>query len=84
MRDNGALSERDRVFGAIAAFSGLYCFAVSFSLKLPTGRERCLIALAVLAVSFSFIKQKKGVALGVLAFIALRFVWAGILLLFQH
>jgi len=84
MSDNKALSVRDRVFGAVAGFSALYCFAVSFALSLPTGRERFFIALAVFIVSFSFVKQKKGVGLGILAFIALRFAWAGIVLLLQH
>ena len=84
MRDSGALSLRDKIFGVLAAFSALYCFAVSFALSLPSGRERFLIALSVFVVSFAFVKQKKGVALGILAFIALRFAWAGIVLLLQH
>jgi hypothetical protein len=84
MTNNKALSVRDRAFGAIAGFSALYCFAVSFVLSLPGGRERFSIALTVFVVSFSFVKQKKGVALGILAFIALRFVWAGIVLLLQR
>jgi hypothetical protein len=84
MRDNGTLSIRDKIFGVLAAFSALYCFAVSFALSVPSGRERFLVSLTVFVVSFSFVKQKKGVALGILAFIALRFAWAGILLLVQH
>jgi hypothetical protein len=40
--------------------------------------------LTVFVVSFAFVKQKKGVALGILAFIALRFAWAGIVLLLHH
>jgi hypothetical protein len=84
MRDKVALSVRDKVFGVLAAFSALYCFAVSFALSLPSGRERFLIALSVFVVSFGFVKQKKGVALGSLAFIVLRFAWAGIVSLLQH
>jgi len=84
MRDNRALSLRDKLFGVLAAFSGLYCFAVSFALSQPTGRDRFFIALTVFVVSFFFVKEKKGVALGVLAFIALRFAWAGIVSLLQH
>jgi hypothetical protein len=84
MRDNETLSIRDKIFGVLAAFSALYCFAVSFALSVPSGRERFLVSLTVFVVSFSFVKQKKGVALGILAFIALRFAWAGILLLVQH
>jgi len=84
MTGNGTLSLRDKIFGVVAAFSALYCFAVSFALSLPSGWERFLVALTVFAVSFSFVKQKKGVALGILAFVALRFAWAGIVLLLQH
>ena len=84
MSENEPLSVRDKSFGVFAAFSALYCFAVSFALSLPSGRERFLIALAVFVVSFSFVKQKKGVALGILAFIALRFAWAGVVLLLRH
>jgi hypothetical protein len=84
MKDNETLSVRDKIFGVLAAFSGLYCFAVSFALSLPSGRERFLIALIVFVVSFSFVKQKKGVALGILAFVALRFAWAAIVLLLHR
>jgi hypothetical protein len=84
MKDTEPLSLRDKIFGVIAAFSGLYCFAVSFALSLPDGRRRFLMALAVFIVSFALVKQKKGVGLGILAFIALRFVWAGILSLVKH
>jgi hypothetical protein len=84
MRDHGALSARDKIFGVLAAFSALYCFAVSFVFSLPGARERFVVALAVFAISFSFVKQKKGVAVGILAFVALRFAWAGIVLLLQH
>jgi hypothetical protein len=82
MGDNEALSVRDKIFGVLAALSALYGFAVSFALSLPGGRKRFLIALAVFVVSFG--KQKRGVALGILAFIALRFAWAGIALLLRH
>jgi hypothetical protein len=84
MRNSGSLSVRDRIFGVIAAFSALYCFAVSFALSLPGGRERFFIGLAVFLVSFSFVKYKKGVALGILGFIALRFAWAAIAFFLQH
>jgi hypothetical protein len=84
MRDNGALSLRDRIFGVVAAFSALVCVAVFFSLRLPGGRERFIIALAIFLVSFSLVKKKAGVGLGILAFIALRFIWAAIVLLLQH
>jgi hypothetical protein len=84
MTDTEPLSLRDKIFGVIAAFSGLYCFAVSFALSLPDGRRRFLMALAVFIVSFALVKQKKGVGLGILAFIALRFAWAGILSLVKH
>jgi hypothetical protein len=39
-----------------------------------------MVGLAVFAVSFSLVRQKKGVALGILAFLALRFGWAGVML----
>jgi hypothetical protein len=84
MKDTEALSLRDKAFGVVAAFSGLYCVAISFALSLPDGRRRLLIGLAVFLVSFLFVKQKKGVGLGVLAFIALRFAWAGIVFLLRH
>jgi hypothetical protein len=82
--DDGILSIRDKIFGVLAAFSALLCFAVSFVLSLPGAWERFLVALGVFAVSFSFVKRKKGVALGILAFIALRFVWAGVAWLLRH
>jgi hypothetical protein len=81
MKDAEPLSLWDRTFGVVAAFSGLYCVAVSFVLSLPDARRRFLIGLAVFVVSFLFVKQKKGVGLGILVFIALRFVWAGIVFL---
>ena len=84
MRNDGALSVRDRIFGVVAAFSALYCFAVSFALSLPTAKERFLIAFAVFVVSFSLVRCKKGVGIGILAFVVVRFVWAGIILLLQH
>ena len=84
MKDSAALSVRDKIFGALAALSALYGFAVSFALSLPSGRERFLVALTVFVISFLFVKQKKGVALGILAFIALRFAWAAMLSLVKH
>jgi hypothetical protein len=77
------LSLRDRVFGAIAAFSALYCFAIPFVFSLPAARG-ILISFAVFLVSFAFVKLKKGVALGIVAFITLRFAWAGRVLLLRH
>ena len=68
----------------VAAFSGLYCFAVSFALSLPDGRRPFLIGLAFFIIFFSLMKQKKGVGLGIRAFIALRFAWAGIVFLMRH
>jgi len=84
MTDTEPLSLRDKIFGVVAAFSGLYCFAVSFALSLPDGRRRFLIGLTIFSVSFLFVKQQKGVGLGILAYIALRFVWAGIISLLRH
>jgi len=84
MTDTEPLSLRDKIFGVVAAFSGLYSFAASFALSPPDGRRRFLIGLAVFIASFSLVKQKKGVGLGILAFIALRFAWAGIVLLMKH
>jgi len=84
MKDTEPLSLRDKTFGAVAGFSGLYCVAVSFALSLPDARRRFLIGVAVFVVSFLFVKQKKGVGLGILAFIALRFAWAGIVFLMRR
>jgi hypothetical protein len=84
MRNNEPLSVRDKVFGVLAAFSALYAFAVSFVLSLPSARQRFSIALIVFVISFSFVHQKKGVTIGILAFIALRFAWSGLILLLQH
>jgi hypothetical protein len=84
MKDNRALSIRDRMFGVLAAFSALYCSVVSFELSLPGAKGRFLVAFLVLAISFLLVKQKKGVAIGIFAFVALRFAWAGIVLLLQH
>jgi hypothetical protein len=83
MKDE-ALSVRDKVFGVLAGFSALYCTVVAFAWSLPGARGRFLIALAVLVVTLSFVKNKKGVGLGILAFIALRFIWAGIVFLLQR
>jgi hypothetical protein len=84
MKDNEPLSMRDRFFGVVAAFSALYCFAVSFVLSLPSGRKRFLIALVIFLISFSLVRYKKAVAVGILAFIAVRFAWATIVLLWTH
>jgi hypothetical protein len=58
MGDNAVLSLRDKIFGVLAAFSALYCFAVSFALSLPGAKGRFYVALTIFAVSFSFVKQK--------------------------
>ena len=84
MKHDGKLSVRDKIFGTIAAFSALYCFAVSFALSLPVAKERFLISLAIFLVAFWFVKLKKGVALGILAFITLRFAWAVVVLLVRR
>lgn len=73
--EQGVISIRDRVFGVAAAFSALYCVAVSFMLSQPEARKRFLIALAIFMFCFYFVKQKKGVALGIAAFVALRILW---------
>jgi len=73
-KDN-PLSIQDRIFGVGAAFSALYCVAVSFMLSQPEARKRFLIALAIFTLCFSFVKQKKGAALGIAAFIVIRIVW---------
>jgi hypothetical protein len=75
MKDNESLSVRDKIFGVLSAFSALYCVAVSFMLSQAEARKRFLIALAIFIFCFYFVKQKKGVALGVAAFVALRLVW---------
>ena len=56
----------------------------AFALSLPDGRWRFLVGLAVFILAFSLVKQKKGVALWVVAFIALRSAWAGVVLLMSH
>jgi hypothetical protein len=84
MKDEEVLSVRDKIFGVLAAFSALYCVALSFELSLPGARKRFWIGLTVLTLSFSLVRYKKAVALGVLGFIAIRFIWAGVLLLFRH
>jgi hypothetical protein len=84
MTGEAALSVRDRIFGVLAAFSGLYTFAVSLQLSLPDAKKRLLIGLAVFGVCFLLVKQKKGVALGILVFVAIRFAWAGIVMLLQR
>jgi len=83
MRED-TISVRDRIFGVVAAFSALYCSVVVFALKLPGGQERFFIALAIFILSFSFVQKKAGVALGILAFIALRFIVATIVFLTQR
>jgi hypothetical protein len=58
--------------------------AVSFSIGSSEGRKRFLIALLIFLFSFMFVKSKKGIGLGILAFIALRFAWAAGVYVFQH
>src|SRR5207248_9611579 len=84
MRDNKILSLREKIFTVLAGFSALYCVAVIFALSLPGAKSRFLIALAVFLASFSLVKHKKGIALGILVFIGLRFAWAGIAFLLQR
>ena len=69
-------SIQDRIFGVGAVFSALYCVAVSFMLSQAQARLRFFIALTIFIVCFFLVKQRKGVALGVVAFGALRLVWA--------
>jgi hypothetical protein len=76
MRSGGEpLSLQDRILGCGAAFSALYCVAVSFMLFQDGASKRFVIGLVVFAFCFFFVRQKKGVALGIGAFIAVRIVW---------
>ena len=84
MSDERSLSKGDRLFGVVAAFSALYCLAVSFVLSLPDARKRFLISAAIFVVSFCFVRAKKGVAVGILAFVVLRFAWAGFAFLLKR
>jgi hypothetical protein len=73
--EESPVSIRDRILGAGAAFSALYCVAVSFMLSHAEARKRFFIALAIFIFCFFLVKQKKGVAVGVAAFVAIRIVW---------
>jgi hypothetical protein len=84
MHDDSALSMKDRILGVLAMFSALYCFAVSLNLALPTAKTRFLVALGIFVVCFSLVRPKKGVAIAIVAFVALRFAWAAIVSLLQH
>jgi hypothetical protein len=80
----GSISTKDRVLGVGAAFSALYCVAVSFMPSQPAAGERFFISLAIFSLCFTFVKQKKGVALGVIAFVVLRIVWGLVASLVQR
>ena len=75
MRDNQPLSMRDKIFGVLAAFSALYCVAVSFVLSQAEASQKFLIGLAIFVFCFYFVKQKRPTALGIAGFVALRLVW---------
>lgn len=50
----------------------------------PSGSEaEFFIALVIFIFCFYFVKQKKGVALGIAAFVALRLVWGLVVTLLQ-
>jgi hypothetical protein len=58
MRDEQILSVRDRIFGTVAGFSALFCFAVSFALKLP-GRAKAIFYCTRNLCYFFFTGQTK-------------------------
>jgi hypothetical protein len=69
------LSPRDRFWGVGAAFSALYCIALSFMLFQPEAMRRFAIGLMVFLFCFYFVRNKKGVSVGIAVFVALRIVW---------
>jgi hypothetical protein len=69
------LSLRDRFWGVGAAFSALYCIALSFMLFQPEAMRRFAIGLVVFIFCFYFVRNKKGVSIGIAIFVALRIAW---------
>ena len=70
---------KDTILLMLCGFSGLLGFALSFTLMQPDGRPYlfcCCVAIFVLSLLFA--ERKKEIALGTLAFILLRLVWAAI------
>jgi hypothetical protein len=70
-------SAKDRVLGVVFGFSGLLCFALSFTVLNPNGRPVLFFScLCVCLVCLAFVDNKKGVVLGFLLFLLLRTIWA--------
>ncbi len=78
------LSPRDRFWGVGAAFSALYCIALSFMLFRPEARRRFAIGLVVFISCFYFVRNKKGVSVGIAVFVALRIAWGLITTVLQR
>jgi glucose dehydrogenase len=74
---NFPLSTKDTILGVLCAFSGLLCFALSFSLLQENGRPYLFSGcLAVCLVCLLLTEKKKELVLATAAFILLRVFWA--------
>lgn len=73
-------SMKDTILLGLCGFSGLLCFALSFTLMQPDGRPYLFGgSLAVFVVGLLFAEKRKDIFLGTIAFILLRLVWGALI-----
>jgi hypothetical protein len=73
----GDSSRKDIALGTVFVFTGLFCFALSFTLFQANGRPVLFFAsLAICLGSLAFANSKKGLLLGLLLFAAVRLIWS--------
>jgi hypothetical protein len=70
-------STKDELLGVVFVFSSLLGFALSFTVLQSNGRPVLFtVCVLVSVLCLALANNKKGIALGFLAFLALRTVWA--------
>jgi hypothetical protein len=78
-------STKDTILLILFGFSGLLCFALSFSLFQSDGRPYLFAGCLVFClICLAFAEKKKELVLGTVAFISLRVVWAIAVDLMRH
>lgn len=71
---------KDTILIGVCGFSGLLCFALSFTLMQPDGRPYLFGgSLAVFIVGLLFAEKRRDILLGTIAFILLRLVWSALI-----
>jgi hypothetical protein len=70
-------STKDQILGLIFIVSGLLCFALSFTVFRGNGRPILFgVCLSLCLICLVLAENKKGLALALLVFLAIRVAWA--------